>query len=452
MATVSPHYQQKGVPNPYYTLNASTINSIVSALKKVGINVGVKDLTFRAVGKIQGKIIVSSSGKFLFQLGLIDNTVLPYGIKITKAQVTGHLGMKTRKDTTASSNVNEFLTVYYLLHKHGTPQELEDLSCLLNRQSTGVLTGEGRPVTYEDLRGLIDRDETAERDIKIGMNNATAVKNDIKGEKISRLYWVPRGKPRGISPKTPSDVIVEFKDGTFQGYSNKISAGKDETPKFNTNIYAFYGKLGSESQQKNIGQMIDKSWIDAAAKVEGPAAMAVIRPVDITKEAFSESKSKVLFGYLAQNFKLDNLDFYGEDFYYPFRNNLITYFSQYLQNPNNMVYFLNTIYFYTYDDPRSSYTPCPYKLLIGRENTASTIKDVSDNEELKELLINKDPRRIKSIKADYDGKSQSFKMEFVFANGNNKKVMIPITCRTRAAGGWSGKSLFITTSGVKFVT
>jgi hypothetical protein len=314
------------------------------------------------------------------------------------------------------------------------------------------LTGEGRPVTYEDLRGLIDRDETAERDIKIGMNNATAVKNDIKGEKISKLYWVPRGKPRGISPKTPSDVIVEFKDGTFQGYSNKISACKDETPKFNTNIYAFYGKLGSESQQKSIGQMIDKSWIDAAAKVEGPAAMAVIRPVDITKEAFSESKSKVLFGYLAQNFKLDNLDFYGDDFYYPFRNNLITYFSQYLQNPNNMVYFLNTIYFYTYDDPRSSYTPCPYKLLIGRENTASTIKDVSDNEELKELLINKDPRRIKSIKADYDGKSQSFKMEFVFANGNNKKVMIPITCRTRAAGGWSGKSLFITTSGVKFVT
>ena len=30
-----------------------------------------------------------------------------------------------------------------------------------------------------------------------------------------------------------------------------------------------------------------------------------------------------------------------------------------------------------------------------------------------------------------------------------KNIMIPITCRTRQAGGWSGKSLFITTSGVK---
>ncbi len=30
-----------------------------------------------------------------------------------------------------------------------------------------------------------------------------------------------------------------------------------------------------------------------------------------------------------------------------------------------------------------------------------------------------------------------------------KSVIIPITCRTRAAGGWAGKSLFITTPGVK---
>jgi hypothetical protein len=116
-----------------------------------------------------------------------------------------------------------------------------------------------------------------------------------------------------------------------------------------------------------------------------------------------------------------------------------------------MVYFLNTIYFYTYDDPRSTFTPCPYKLLIGRENAPSTIKDVSDNEDLKELLVNKDSKRIKNIEATYDGKSQSFKIGFTFANGNNKKVEIPITVRTRAAGGWSGKSLFITTSGVKFV-
>ena len=34
-------------------------------------------------------------------------------------------------------------------------------------------------------------------------------------------------------------------------------------------------------------------------------------------------------------------------------------------------------------------------------------------------------------------------------NGELKNVSIPITCRTRSAGGWSGKSLYITTSGFK---
>ena len=114
-----------------------------------------------------------------------------------------------------------------------------------------------------------------------------------------------------------------------------------------------------------------------------------------------------------------------------------------------MVYFLNTIYFYTYDDPNQAFTPCPYKLLVGRETGESTIKDVSENESLKELLINKNPSRLTGIKSSYDGQSQSFTMNLHFSNGKLKKVSIPITCRTRAAGGWSGKSLFISTSGVK---
>ena len=451
MATVSPYYQQKGVANPYYVMDQSTIVATKNALKRKGVTVAGKDILFKAVDKVKGQTIVSNSGKFLFQLALNKTSELKYGVKITKKQVKGHLGMKTRKDSTASSNVNEFLTVYYLLHKQGTPKQLENLSCTEKGKSTGVLTGEGSPVTYNMLCEMIDRDESAERDIKIGMNNAKAVKKDIKGEKIKNLYWVPRGKPQGISPKTPSDVIIEFKDGTFQGYSNKISAGKDDTPKFNTNIYAFYGKLENTKQQNAIGNIIDTAWNDAAANVKGRRSKESLQSFDISQEAFSESKSRDAFANLSYSFQVDKLDFYADGFYYPFRNNLIKGFSEYLEKPTNMVYFLNTIYFYTYDDPRSTFTPCPYKLLIGRESGQSTIKDVSDNEELKELLVNKDSKRIKNIKAVYDGKSQSFKIGFTFANGNNKKVEIPITVRTRAAGGWSGKSLFITTSGVKFV-
>ena len=43
-----------------------------------------------------------------------------------------------------------------------------------------------------------------------------------------------------------------------------------------------------------------------------------------------------------------------------------------------MMYLLNTVGYYTYDDPDA--TPCPYKLLIGSEK-GSTIKDISSDED-----------------------------------------------------------------------
>ena len=448
MPTVSPYYQQRGVANPYYVLDPATVTQTLSALKREGID--QKQLLFKSVEAIQGKTIIKSTGKYKFQLASDKVQDLPYGIETTKRQVKGHLGMVSRKDSTASSNVNEFLTVYFLVNPSMTPEQLENHSCKQGNASTGVLTGEGTPVTFEDLCKLIDADETAARDIKIGLNNAKAVKKDINGKGIKNLYWVPRGKPTGISPKTPSDVIIEFRDGFFRGYSNKISAGKtDETPKFNTNIYAFYGKLGDGTQQANIGKIIDESWNQASATVRGDVAREAIENFDISQEKFSETSSRAAFSELAKSFKSNGLEFYGKDFYYKFRNNLISNFSDYLLNPLNMIYFLNTIYFYTYDDPTKAFTPCPYKLLVGRETGESTIKDVSENESLKELLVNKNPARLTGIKSSYDGQSQSFTMTLNFTNGELKNVSIPITCRTRAAGGWAGKSLFISTSGVK---
>ena len=448
MPTVSPYYQQRGVANPYYVLDPATVTQTLSALKREGID--QKQLLFKSVESIQGKTIIKSTGKYKFQLASDKVQDLPYGIETTKRQVKGHLGMTTRKDSTASSNVNEFLTVYFLVNPPMTPEQLENHSCKQGNASTGVLTGEGTPVTFEDLCKLIDADETAARDIKIGLNNAKAVRKDINGKSIKNLYWVPRGKPTGISPKTPSDVIIEFRDGFFRGYSNKISAGKtDETPKFNTNIYAFYGKLGDGTQQANIGKIIDESWNQASATVRGEVAREAIENFDISQEKFSETSSRAAFSELAKSFKSNGLEFYGKDFYYKFRNKLISNFSDYLLNPLNMIYFLNTIYFYTYDDPTKAFTPCPYKLLVGRETGESTIKDVSENESLKELLVNKNPARLTGIKSSYDGQSQSFTMTLNFTNGELKNVSIPITCRTRAAGGWSGKSLFISTSGVK---
>ena len=45
--------------------------------------------------------------------------------------------------------------------------------------STGVLDGGGNAVTYEDLVELIDKDETAERDIQIGYKNVSCNAKDL---------------------------------------------------------------------------------------------------------------------------------------------------------------------------------------------------------------------------------------------------------------------------------
>ena len=57
MATVSPYYQQKGVANPYYVMDQSTIVATKNALKTKGVTVAGKDILFKAVDKVKGKTI-----------------------------------------------------------------------------------------------------------------------------------------------------------------------------------------------------------------------------------------------------------------------------------------------------------------------------------------------------------------------------------------------------------
>ena len=110
--------------------------------------------------------------------------------------------------------------------------------------------------------------------------------------------------------------------------------------------------------------------------------------------------------------------------------------------PENLSYFLKTISSYTF---ATGGAPCPYKLLVGTANGPSTIKDISSDDALKDVL-NADSSRLKNIVGDYDGKKQSFKLTFTVGKQN---ITIPVTARTRAKGGWSGKALYIETPGVK---
>lgn len=293
---------------------------------------------------------------------------------------------------------------------------------------------------------MIDKDESADRDIEIGYQNSLAVKNDLPNT-IDTLFWVPRRKPDGIGDKNPSDVIIKLSDGNYVGYSNKIAAGKDATPKINTNITAFYSKMGDTRQLQNIKNMIDKAWKDATATIDNktPNAYKAIQKYDITREKFSESSSQRSFATLARAFKKDRLKFYQEDFYYKFRNNLISAFADYISNSKNMLYLINTVGYYTYDDPDA--TPCPYKLLVGSEK-GSKITEVSSDEDKRQIFFADKSIDLTNTKTNYNNKGQSFDLAFGYRPQKNI-ISAPMTIRTRASGGWSGKSLYITTSGFK---
>ena len=119
------------------------------------------------------------------------------------------------------------------------------------------------------------------------------------------------------------------------------------------------------------------------------------------------------------------MNFYAEDFYYPFRNGVIKKLATYLKKEENLKYFLNTVFFYTFEDPRVKSTPCPYKLLIGRED-GSVLKEVSSDDTLKNVVSVKDKKQLSNISFEYNNTGQSFKMKFKW---KKVKVIMPVTNR-----------------------
>ena len=457
MATISPDYQQKGVWNPYYNIDPIIDRAVTREISKEydierGAFLRYKNVYTEDIKIGWDLINTTSKGKFVFQIEVYgdeyDKVLLPYYISVAGKTVKGHYGMTSRKDSTASSNVNEYMTVYFLKHKTFTDaKDFMSKCCTEGTKTTGIFTGEEDNITYSELKELIDKDETPERDIEIGYKNSIAVTKDLKAnnQKWEKLYWTPRQKPAGIGAKNPSDVIIQMTGGCFLGYSNKISSGgADATPKFNTNIYAFFGKLGDKKQQADSEKMMNASWSAAVNKVKKPASLLALRKINIADEAPSESSSKAVFGVTAKAFKKDQLDFYKKDFYYNYRESLIKAMIKHISTPANLVYFLNTIAFYTFGTDGGD-TPCPYKLLVGNPTGNSTIKNVSEDEKYREMLTNKKAKNLSRISSEFTTGTQSFKIKFKFFHHS---VVVPITMRTRASGGWSGKSLYITSPGI----
>ena len=101
------------------------------------------EIKYKSVDVGSGKLIKRyGKGNFHFQVNVNGEDTNFYIITPKKGFVTAHYGQKTRKSATASSNVNEFLTVYFLLHKDYTDAKTF-MSDIGGKTETGVLDGGG---------------------------------------------------------------------------------------------------------------------------------------------------------------------------------------------------------------------------------------------------------------------------------------------------------------------
>ena len=101
--TVSPDYQSKGVFNPFYVLNIPEDD--------IRPSVGDGVIKYKNVDTGSGELVKNYGGKYHFQINLDDQDTNYYVIT-TKSKVKAHFGQKTRKDSTASSNVNELSLIH----------------------------------------------------------------------------------------------------------------------------------------------------------------------------------------------------------------------------------------------------------------------------------------------------------------------------------------------------
>ena len=503
--SIDPSYRTKKGFFPYYILDDTSTSKVQSKLGNTAIkfkSVAIKGKKKKAdwekeIANItKGNLTtINDRGGFLFQVHTDKETKSKvrgqeteykkfkkrgdWYILTSQKQAKEHDGVPSRKDATASANINEFLSMYFLgtevtkteMLTTWTKQMTKEKGAFWNNkkgtEGTGVWYGnEKKEVTYDALRELLKRDATAESDIKIGWNNAVAVKEDLKTNpsKIKTLFWTPTKKPGKIHERNPSDVVIEFESGStdekdrrFGGYSNKATKGKDATPKFNTNVMAFYEQYGDEKQVTAIEDIIDESlsyvtdtlWTNERKKNHKESWEAIKKYGKLVMtDDYTESGSLDHFRAIAKAFNKEKLNFYEEDFYHPYRNMFIAKFTEHLEKAENLAYFLSTISEYTWPTKKPGEHDCPYKLLVGTESS-STISEVSSDINKKTALSGNDKSKYTEINTTYDNKSQSFKLNFnVKLPTLSAKVEIPITARTRAKTKFSGKSLFIMTPGV----
>ena len=219
--SVTPDYRQGNTFNPYYDLTKGAtdkVSDLLNALSsgkdkefdpsKFGVrNPKTEKWNFKSVYQndwMEGAELLpnwgidknkhfSKQGRTYFQITTSKKVDIPYYIKGAQSLAIGHFGMAQRKSATASSDINELMSLYFLVHPteradtekeattwwRGTKRSPSVLNTITG--SIGVVKADSTTITYSDLGKLLNKpDADAITNIRIGWHNARAVEKDLK--------------------------------------------------------------------------------------------------------------------------------------------------------------------------------------------------------------------------------------------------------------------------------
>ena len=161
--SVNPNYRTKAGSFPYYILDIPIVTTIKSKLGRPRDELKFKCVATKSKEKKEfdkikkdKNVIEVGSGGFMFHVHTLKNKPFKYKgkewyIQTTKGQVKAHFGVATRKDATASANINEYCTMYFLKN----PERKTGLDKWMNDVIKGKKGKTGK--TKEGRKGRITR-------------------------------------------------------------------------------------------------------------------------------------------------------------------------------------------------------------------------------------------------------------------------------------------------------
>lgn len=102
------------------------------------------------------------------------------------------------------------------------------------------------------------------------MSNALAIHDYLqdthKHKNIQTVYWTYRGKPKGVDPNSPADIVIEFKDKKMLGVSLKAGGESTKEPLLNTYVNKVGDLLDNEANKKKLRR---KLFDDVYSSIDG---------------------------------------------------------------------------------------------------------------------------------------------------------------------------------------